>query len=46
MTLNIFFFTIIIKPRKVTLNEAIHREKVEKRMQDNVDRYFHMMGRY
>ncbi|PAE43634.1 YrzI family small protein [Bacillus sp. 7884-1] len=45
MALNILFFTIIIKPRKVTLEEAIHREMVEKRMQENLDRYFHMMGR-
>jgi uncharacterized protein (TIGR02413 family) len=46
MTLNIFFFTIIIKPRKVTLDEAIHRERVEKHMQENLDRYIHWMGRY
>ncbi|MCM3694036.1 YrzI family small protein [Neobacillus niacini] len=46
MTLNILFFTIMIKPRKVTLNEAIHRELVEKRMQENLDRRIYMMGRY
>lgn len=46
MTLNIFFFTIIIKPRKVTLDEAIHGEMVEKRMQENLERYTFKMGRY
>ncbi|MFP7298473.1 YrzI family small protein [Neobacillus niacini] len=46
MTLNILFFTIIIKPRKISLDEAIHRELVEKRMQEKWDRYIHRMGRY
>jgi uncharacterized protein (TIGR02413 family) len=46
MTLTIFFFTISIKKREFSLDEAIHSEVVEKRMQENMDRYIQMMGRY
>jgi uncharacterized protein (TIGR02413 family) len=46
MTLNIFFFTICIIKREISLDEAIHREVVEKRMQESLDRYIQMMGRY
>ena len=46
MTLTIFYFTISIKKRDISLHEAIHRELVEKRMQENMDRYIQMMGRY
>jgi uncharacterized protein (TIGR02413 family) len=46
MTLTIFFFTISIKKRELSLEEDIHREVVERRMQENVDRNFQMMGRY
>ncbi|WP_081954298.1 YrzI family small protein [Neobacillus niacini] len=46
MTLNIFFFTISIKKRDLSLDEAIHREVVEKRMQESMDRNIQIMGRY
>jgi len=38
MTLNILFFTITIKKRKVTLDEAIHDQMVEKIYEENKDR--------
>lgn len=46
MTLTIFYFTISIKKREIPLDEVIHREVVEKRMQESVVRNFQMMGRY
>lgn len=46
MTLNIFFFTISIKKRDLSLDEVIHREVVEKRMQERIERNIHIMGRY
>jgi uncharacterized protein (TIGR02413 family) len=46
MTLTIFYFTISIKKRNISLEEEIHRELVEKRMQESMDRYLRIMGRY
>jgi uncharacterized protein (TIGR02413 family) len=46
MTLTIFFFTISIKKREISLDEAIHGEVVERRMQESAVRNFQMMGRY
>lgn len=46
MTLSLFFFTVSINKRELTLDEAIHREKVEKRMQESRDRYLQIMSRY
>jgi hypothetical protein len=46
MTLTIFFFTISIKKREIPLDDAIHREVVERRMQESAVRNFQMMGRY
>ncbi|MDM5329582.1 YrzI family small protein [Neobacillus sp. CF12] len=46
MNVNILFFTISIKKRDVSLEEAIHREMVEKSMQENKERYIHFIGRY
>jgi uncharacterized protein (TIGR02413 family) len=39
VTLTIFFFTISIKRQELTLDEAMHREAVERRMQESMDRY-------
>jgi uncharacterized protein (TIGR02413 family) len=38
MTLNILFFTITIKKREISLDEAIHDQMVEKMYEDNKDR--------
>jgi uncharacterized protein (TIGR02413 family) len=38
MTLNILFFTITIKKRNISLDEAIHDQMVEKIYEDNKDR--------
>jgi len=38
MTLNILFFTITIKKRETSLDEAIHDQMVEKMYEDNKDR--------
>jgi uncharacterized protein (TIGR02413 family) len=38
MTLNILFFSITIKKRKVSKEEAIHQEIVEKLYEQNKDR--------
>jgi uncharacterized protein (TIGR02413 family) len=46
VNVNILFFTISIKKRDVSLEEAIHREMVEIRMQENKERYIHFIGRY
>jgi uncharacterized protein (TIGR02413 family) len=46
MTITIFFFTISIKKREISLDEDIHREVVERRMQESAERNFQMMGRY
>ena len=35
MTLNIFFFTITLKKREISLQEAIHQEMVEKQYEQN-----------
>ncbi len=42
MTLNILFFTITIKKRKVSLEEAVHQELVEKLYEHNKDRQISM----
>lgn len=42
MTLNIFFFTITIKKRKVSLEEALQQEMVEKLYEQNKDRQISM----
>jgi uncharacterized protein (TIGR02413 family) len=38
MTLNIIFFSITIKKRKVSTEEAVHQEMVEKLYEQNKDR--------
>jgi uncharacterized protein (TIGR02413 family) len=38
MTLNIIFFSITIKKRKVSTQEAVHQEMVEKLYEQNKDR--------
>ncbi|MFJ7727027.1 YrzI family small protein [Neobacillus sp. NPDC097160] len=38
MTLNIFFLTITIHKRKMSLKEAVHQEMVEKLYEKNKDR--------
>ncbi len=38
MTLNILFFSITIKKRKLSLDEAVHQETVEKLYEKNKDR--------
>ncbi|WP_144547758.1 YrzI family small protein [Bacillus sp. X1(2014)] len=38
MTLNIIFFSITIKKRKVSIEEANHQEMVEKLYEQNKDR--------
>ncbi|WP_404329356.1 YrzI family small protein [Mesobacillus maritimus] len=38
MTLNILFFTITIKKREISLEEAVHDEVVEKMYEENKDR--------
>lgn len=38
MTLNILFFTITIKRRQSTLEEALHNQMVEKIYQENQER--------
>lgn len=38
MTLNILFFSITIKKHKMSLQEAVHQEMVEKLYEQNKDR--------
>lgn len=38
MTLNIFFLSITIKKREISVEEAIHQEQVEKLYEENKDR--------
>lgn len=38
MTLNIFFLSITIKKREISVEEAIHQEQVEKLYEQNKDR--------
>jgi uncharacterized protein (TIGR02413 family) len=38
MTLNIFFLSITIKKREITIEEAIHEQQVEKLYEQNKDR--------
>jgi uncharacterized protein (TIGR02413 family) len=42
MTLNILFFSITIKKRKVSLQEAVNQEMVEKLYEQNKDRQISM----
>ena len=42
MTLNILFFSITIKKRNVTLEEAVQQELVEKLYEQNKDRQISM----
>lgn len=42
MTLNIFFLSITIKRREISLEEAIHQEQVEKLYEANKDRQISM----
>ena len=42
MTLNILFFSITIKKRNVTFEEAVHQELVEKLYEQNKDRQISM----
>ncbi|KIO65243.1 MULTISPECIES: YrzI family small protein [Bacillaceae] len=38
MTINILFFTITISKRKITLEEALNNQRVEKLYEENKDR--------
>lgn len=38
MTLNIFFLSITIKKREISVEEAIHEQQVEKLYEQNKDR--------
>lgn len=38
MTLNIFFLSITIKKREISVEEAIHQEQVKKLYEENKDR--------
>ncbi|MCM2531568.1 YrzI family small protein [Neobacillus pocheonensis] len=42
MTLNILFFSITIKRRKISLEEADHQEMVKKLYEENKDRQMSM----
>jgi uncharacterized protein (TIGR02413 family) len=42
MTLNILFLSITIKKRKMSFEEAVHQEQVEKIYNDNKDRQISM----
>jgi uncharacterized protein (TIGR02413 family) len=42
MTLNIFFLSITIKKRKISLQEAQHQEMVERLYEQNKDRHISM----
>ncbi|MCM3566507.1 YrzI family small protein [Neobacillus mesonae] len=42
MTLNIFFLTITITKRKISLEEAVQRELVEKLYEEHKDRQMSM----
>jgi uncharacterized protein (TIGR02413 family) len=42
MTLNILFFSITIKKREVSLQEAVNQEMVEKLYEQNKDRQISM----
>ncbi len=42
MTLNILFLTITIKKRRITVEEALHNEKVMKIYEENRDRQMTM----
>jgi uncharacterized protein (TIGR02413 family) len=39
MTLNIFFLSITIKKRRISVEEAAHQEMVEKLYEQNKDRH-------
>ncbi|WP_153123210.1 YrzI family small protein [Peribacillus tepidiphilus] len=38
MTLNLLFFTITIKPKKMTVEEALHQEFINKIHEENVNK--------
>jgi uncharacterized protein (TIGR02413 family) len=42
MTLNIFFFTITLKKREISLQEAANQEMVEKLYEQNKDKQISM----
>lgn len=42
MTLNILFFTVTIKKRKISAEEALREEMANKIMEENKDRQFTM----
>ncbi|WP_353611401.1 YrzI family small protein [Bacillus sp. FJAT-27251] len=46
MTLNILFFTITIKKREISLEEARHNEMVEKLLEENRDRQAQYMRQF
>ncbi|TCN24626.1 YrzI family small protein [Mesobacillus foraminis] len=46
MTLNILFFTIIIKRRQMTQEEAEHNDMVEKLLEENKARQAKMMRQF
>ncbi len=39
MTLNLLFFTIIIRKREVSTEEYLHQERIEKLMEEHKDRH-------
>ncbi len=44
MTLNLIIFTIIIKKRKISLEEELHNQKVKKHMEEQKARQTSMMN--
>jgi len=46
MTLNIIFFTITIKRRDITIEEALHNQKIEKMYDEIKDRQISMYRPY
>nr|WP_263327001.1 YrzI family small protein [Neobacillus sp. Marseille-Q6967] len=38
MTLNLLFFTITIKKREISIEEAVHQEMVKRLYEENKDR--------
>ncbi|PLR93780.1 YrzI family small protein [Bacillus sp. T33-2] len=42
MTLNIFFFTVTIQKRELSIEETVHDEMVRKIHEENKDRQFTM----
>lgn len=46
MTLHIFFLTIIIKRRKLTTEEVLHAQEVNKLIEENKDRQMMLYNRF